>query len=198
LLCAPRVSGWKWGAALGAELGCGLVLVGRVAAFGTGKIGFGAFGAAVGAKLAAVVFMAAVGADPGSGVYENPAGAILYHTHRVLESLTLDRDLQHFQDTVGHELAKLIYVGQWFSPLRESISAFLEVSQANVTGEVKIKLYKGNIINAGVTSPYSLYDEAIVSFDDAKSYTHADATGYIKLYTLPTMIRAKMQDKHKE
>lgn len=132
------------------------------------------------------------------GVYENPAGAILYHTHRVLESLTLDRDLQHFQDTVGHELAKLIYVGQWFSPLRESISAFLEVSQANVTGEVKIKLYKGNIINAGVTSPYSLYDEAIVSFDDAKSYTHADATGYIKLYTLPTMIRAKMQDKHKE
>ena len=129
------------------------------------------------------------------GVYENPAGAILYHTHRVLETLTLDRDLLHAQDRIGHEFAKLIYNGQWFSPLRESISAFLSVSQANVSGDVKIKLYKGNIINAGVTSPYSLYDEAIVSFDDAKSYTHSDASGYIKLYTLPTMIRAKMNAK---
>lgn len=130
------------------------------------------------------------------GVYENPAGEILYHTHRVLETLTIDRDLLHFQDTVGHELAKLIYNGQWFTPLRESVSAFLNVSQANVTGDVKVKLYKGNIINAGVTSPYSLYDEAIVSFDDAQAYTHADATGYLKLYTLPTMIRAKMAEKH--
>lgn len=131
------------------------------------------------------------------GVYENPAGAILYHTHRVLETLTLDRDLLHYQDIVGHELAKLIYNGQWFTPLREGISAFLQVTQQNVTGDVKIKLYKGNIINAGVTSPKSLYDEAIVSFDDAKSYTHGDASGYLKLYTLPTMIRAKME-AHKE
>lgn len=127
------------------------------------------------------------------GVYENPAGAILYHAHRVLESITLDKELQHFQDVVGHEFAKLIYNGQWFTTLRESISAFLNTSQANVTGEVKLKLYKGNIINAGVTSPYSLYDEAIVSFDDAQSYHHKDASGFLKLYKLSTTIHAKMR-----
>lgn len=129
------------------------------------------------------------------GVYENPGGAILYHTHRVLETLTTDKELLHFQDIVGHEFARLIYNGQWFTPLREAISAFLSESQQNVTGEVRIKLYKGNIINAGVTSPYSLYDEAIASFDDAKSYYHRDATGFLKLYGLPTLIHAKMRQK---
>ncbi len=129
------------------------------------------------------------------GVYENPGGAILYHTHRILETLTTDKELLHFQDIVGQEFARLIYNGQWFTPLREAISAFLQESQQNVTGEVRVKLYKGNIINAGVKSPYSLYDEAIASFDDAKSYYHRDASGFLKLYGLPTLIHAKMRQK---
>jgi len=99
------------------------------------------------------------------GVYETPGGTILYRAHKVLETITLDRETQHFKETAAVKFAELVYFGQWFTPLREALSAFADKTQENVTGEVKLKLYKGNIINAGVTSPYSLYDEKIATFD---------------------------------
>ena len=130
------------------------------------------------------------------GVYENPAGAILYRAHQVLETITLDRDTQHYKALVAEKYAELVYFGQWFTPLHAALDAFVETTQQTVTGEVKLKLYKGNIINAGVTSPYTLYSETIASFgDDHHAYDQKDATGFINLFGLPITVRAKMEQE---
>ena len=130
------------------------------------------------------------------GVYENPGGAILYHAHRVLETITLDRDTQHYKALVAERYAELVYFGQWFTPLREALDAFVNVTQQTVSGSVKLKLYKGNIINAGVTSPYSLYSERIASFgDDQHAYDQKNAAGFITLFGLPIAVRASMQQE---
>ena len=104
------------------------------------------------------------------GVYETPGGTILYHAHNKLEEICLDRDTYHYKQQVGIRFAELVYFGQWFTPLRESLSAFVDKTQENVTGDVRLKLYKGNIIDAGVKSPYSLYDEDIATFDEDAGY----------------------------
>ena len=130
------------------------------------------------------------------GVYENPAGAILYRAHKVLETITLDRDTQHYKALVAEKYAELVYFGQWFTPLHAALDAFVETTQQTVTGEVKLKLYKGNIINAGVTSPYTLYSETIASFgDDHHAYDQKDATGFINLFGLPISVHAKMEQE---
>ncbi len=130
------------------------------------------------------------------GVYETPGGAILYKAHELLEMLTLDRDTSHYKKLVAQKFGELVYFGQWFTPLREAISAFVDSTQQNVTGDVKVKLYKGNIINAGVTSEYSLYDNNIASFeDDEGAYDQTDATGFINLFGLPLKVQAKLNKK---
>ena len=130
------------------------------------------------------------------GVYENPAGAILYRAHQVLETITLDRDTQHYKALVAEKYAELVYFGQWFTPLHAALDAFVETTQQTVTGEVKLKLYKGNIINAGVTSPYTLYSETIASFgDDHHAYDQKDATGFINLFGLPISVHTKMEQE---
>ena len=130
------------------------------------------------------------------GVYENPAGAILYRAHQVLETITLDRDTQHYKALVAEKYAELVYFGQWFTPLHAALDAFVETTQQTVTGEVKLKLYKGNIINAGVTSPYTLYSETIASFgDDHHAYNQKDSAGFINLFGLPITVRAKMEQE---
>ena len=129
------------------------------------------------------------------GVYETPGGAILYHAHKVLETITLDKETSHYKALVGAKLAEVVYNGQWFTPLREAIFAFVESTQKYVTGDVKLKLYKGNIINAGVTSKYSLYDPEIATFDEDEVYNQADATGFINLFGLPCKVNAKMKEK---
>ncbi len=125
------------------------------------------------------------------GVYETPGGAILYHAHNKLEELCLDRDTYHYKQQVALRFAELVYFGQWFSPLREALSAFVDSTQQTVTGDVKLKLYKGNIIDAGVTSPYSLYDEEIATFGEEEVYDQADSAGFINLFGLPTKVLAK-------
>ena len=124
------------------------------------------------------------------GVYENPAGAILYKAHQVLETITLDRDTQHYKEQVALRFAELVYFGQWYTPLREAISAFVDKTQEAVNGEVTLKLYKGNMINAGVTSPNSLYSEDFATFDADDVYNQADSAGFINLFGLPIMVRA--------
>ncbi len=124
------------------------------------------------------------------GVYENPAGSILYKAHDVLETLTLDRETMHYKEIVAHKFADLVYFGQWFTPLREALSAFVDSTQATVTGDVKLKLYKGNMINAGVTSPYSLYSEEFATFDADEVYNQKDAEGFINLFGLPIKVKA--------
>lgn len=124
------------------------------------------------------------------GVYETPGGTILYKAHQVLETITLDRDTQHYKELVAAKFAELVYFGQWFTPLREALSAFVDSTQQNVTGDVKLKLYKGNMINAGVTSPYTLYSEEIATFDEDHVYNQADATGFINLFGLPIKVCA--------
>ena len=125
------------------------------------------------------------------GVYETPGGAILYHAHNKLEELCLDRDTYHYKQQVAIRFAELVYFGQWFSPLREALSAFVDSTQQTVTGDVKLKLYKGNIIDAGTTSPYSLYDEEIATFGEEEVYNQADSAGFINLFGLPTKVQAK-------
>ena len=120
------------------------------------------------------------------GVYETPGGTILYHAHNVLETLTLDKKTAHKKRELAVTFGELVYDGQWFSPLRKALSAFVTETQQTVTGKVRLKLYKGNIINAGVWSPYSLYSEEIATFDAGGSYHQSDATGFIRLYGLPT------------
>ena len=132
------------------------------------------------------------------GVYETPGGAILYRAHQVLETLCLDRDTQHYKELVANRFAELVYFGQWFSPLREALSAFVTETQKTVTGTVKLKLYKGNIINAGATSPFSLYDPEIATFDEDHVYNQYDANGFINLFGLPTKVRAMTMAKAKD
>ena len=132
------------------------------------------------------------------GVYETPGGTILYEAHQQLEELILDRDTYQLKKDMGNKLAQIVYEGKWFSPLREAVQAFIESTQKYVTGEVKFKLYKGNIIKAGTTSPYSLYNEDIASFTTGDLYDHHDASGFINLFGLSTKVRAmKMAEVNK-
>ncbi len=131
------------------------------------------------------------------GVYETPGGTILYKAHEVLETLCLDRDTMHYKEIVANRFAELVYFGQWFTPLREALSAFVDKTQENVTGDVKLKLYKGNMINASVTSPYSLYDPEIATFDEDHVYDQADSKGFITLFGLPIKVKAMVDAKRK-
>ncbi len=124
------------------------------------------------------------------GVYETPGGTILFRAHQVLETLCLDRDTQHYKALISQQFADLVYFGKWFTPLREAISAFVDKTQETVTGDVKLKLYKGNIINAGTTSPYSLYSEAFATFDEDEVYDQNDSAGFINLFGLPIKVKA--------
>ena len=126
------------------------------------------------------------------GVYETPGGTILYRAHQVLETLCLDRDTQHYKELVANRYAELVYFGQWFTPLREALAAFVNETQKTVTGEVKLKLYKGNLINAGVTSPYSLYSEEIATFGEDHVYDQKDSAGFINLFGLPISARTTL------
>lgn len=130
------------------------------------------------------------------GVYETPGGAILYKAHNVLETLCLDKETSHYKALVAQKLAELVYNAQWFTPLTEAILSFVKTTQKMVTGDVILKLYKGNMINAGVTSPYSLYDPEIATFEEDEVYNQADATGFINLYGLSTKVYAKMKAKN--
>jgi len=132
------------------------------------------------------------------GVYETPGGTILYAAHRELELLCLDRDTLHYKDIVSQRFAELVYYGQWFTPLREAISAFVDVTQKYVTGTVKLKLYKGNIIPAGASSPYSLFDEELCTFGEDDVYNQKDAEGFINLFGLPVKVQAMMKKKNME
>ena len=127
------------------------------------------------------------------GVYETPGGTILYEAHQQLEELILDRETYALKADLGNKFAQIVYEGKWFTPLREAVQAFIESTQQNVTGEVKFKLYKGNIIKAGTTSPYSLYNESIASFTTGDLYNHHDAEGFINLFGLASKVRAMKQ-----
>ena len=127
------------------------------------------------------------------GVYETPGGTILMEAHAQLEELILDRDTLTFKKGIGNKFADLVYEGKWFTPLREALQAFIESTQEYVTGEVKMKLYKGNIIKQGTTSPYSLYSESLASFTTGELYDHHDAEGFINLFGLSLKVRAMMQ-----
>ena len=131
------------------------------------------------------------------GVYETPGGTILYKAHKDLEELCLDKETAHYKEIIALKFADLVYNGQWFSPLRESLSAFVSKTQETVTGEVKLKLYKGNIVNAGMTSPYSLYSEEYATFGEDGVYNQKDAEGFINLFGLPTVVNSKMHSSIK-
>jgi argininosuccinate synthase len=132
------------------------------------------------------------------GIYENPGGAILYYAHRELEYLTLDRATMHYKEQVAVRYAELVYDGMWFSPLREALDAFVNSTQENVTGIVRLKLYKGNIMSAGAKSPYSLYHEGFVTFGRDEVYNQKDAEGFINLFGLPLKVRALMLKEAKK
>lgn len=133
------------------------------------------------------------------GVYETPGGTILMEAHSALEELVLDRATFEVKKDLGNKFAQIVYEGKWFTPLREAIQSFVESTQQYVTGEVKLKLYKGNIIKAGTTSPYSLYSESLASFTTGDLYDHHDADGFITLFGLPLKVRAmKMAQVNKE
>jgi len=127
------------------------------------------------------------------GVYETPGGTILMEAHQQLEELVLDRDTIALKKDLGSKLASIVYEGKWFTPVREAITAFVDVTQQTVTGEVKLRLYKGNIIKNGTTSPYSLYSESLASFTTGDMYDHHDADGFITLWGLPLKVRAMMK-----
>ncbi|MCM1157115.1 MAG: argininosuccinate synthase [Bacteroidales bacterium] len=129
------------------------------------------------------------------GVYETPGGTILMEAHEQLEELILDRETLAFKKTIGDKFADVVYEGKWWSPLREALQAFVTSTQERVTGEVKFKLYKGNIIKAGTTSPYSLYSESLASFTTGDLYDHKDAEGFINLFGLSTKVRAMLDAK---
>lgn len=129
------------------------------------------------------------------GVYETPGGSILYFAHEQLESLCLDKETMHYKQQVALKFADLVYNGQWFTPLREALSAFVDSTQKNVTGEVKVKLYKGNIMGAGTTSAYSLYSEEIATFGEDTVYDQMDSKGFINLFGLPLQVQAKLAEK---
>jgi argininosuccinate synthase len=127
------------------------------------------------------------------GVYETPGGTILYYAHRELEHICLDRQSYAYKQQLALKMGELIYGGFWFTPLREALSAFAEATQKTVTGKVRLQLYKGNIISAGLSSPYSLYNASIASFATGDLYNHADAKGFVRLYGLPVLVRAMME-----
>jgi len=127
------------------------------------------------------------------GVYETPGGTILYEAHRALESLTLDRDTMHYKQIIALRYSELVYYGKWYNPLREALDSFVESTQKNVTGTVRIKLYKGNCIAAGIKSPFSLYREDIATFSGDEVYNQCDAEGFINLFGLPEKISAKFR-----
>ncbi|MCD5406986.1 MAG: argininosuccinate synthase [Desulfotomaculum sp.] len=131
------------------------------------------------------------------GVYETPGGTVLVAAHRELELLTLDRNTFHYKETLGLKYAELVYDGLWFTPLRVAMDAFVNVIQKNVTGTVKLKLYKGNIIPAGAKSPYSLYNEEFCTFGEDEVYNQSDAEGFINLFGLPIKVRALMERRLK-
>jgi len=131
------------------------------------------------------------------GVYETPGGTILYHAHEVLETICLDKETSHYKALLAQKYAELVYNGQWYTPLREAMDAFVDKTQERVTGEVKLKLYKGNIVNAGVTSPYSLYSEDFASFGEDDVYNHKDAEGFINLFGLPLKVKALLDKERK-
>ena len=130
------------------------------------------------------------------GVYETPGGTILMEAHAQLEELILDRDTMEMKKKLGSQFAQIVYEGKWFTPLREAIQAFVESTQEYVTGKVKLKLYKGNIIKAGTVSPYSLYNESLASFTTGDLYDHHDADGFITLFGLPLKVRAMLSLIH--
>ena len=131
------------------------------------------------------------------GVYETPGGAILYKAHSVLESICLDKMTLHEKQRMAITYAELVYNGQWFTPLREAMDAFVNKTQETVTGKVRLKLYKGNMINAGVWSDYSLYSEEIATFGES-DYNQADSAGFINLYGLPIKVKAMVDAKNKK
>lgn len=124
------------------------------------------------------------------GVYETPGGAVLYEAHKKLEEITLDKETQHYKQQLALKFAELVYNGQWYTPLRKAMSAFVDSTQETVTGDVKLKLYKGNILPAGVTSPYSLYSADMATFSEDDCYNQADSAGFINLFGLPIKVRA--------
>ncbi len=130
------------------------------------------------------------------GVYETPGGTILYKALSVLETICLDKYLAHKKQELSITFADLVYNGQWYTPLREALSAFVDKAMENVTGKVRLKLYKGNMINAGVWSPYSLYDPEIATFDEDDVYNQADAAGFINLFGLPIKVQAQVKEKN--
>ncbi|MBQ7660555.1 MAG: argininosuccinate synthase, partial [Clostridia bacterium] len=132
------------------------------------------------------------------GVYETPGGAILYFAHAYLETLCLDKMTMHKKEELAITFGELVYNGQWYTPLREALSAFVDKTQETVTGKVKIKLYKGNMIKAGAWSDYSLYSEEIATFGKDNVYNQADSAGFINLYGLPITVRARLAEKLKK
>ena len=132
------------------------------------------------------------------GIYETPGGTILYHAHKTLETLCLDRDTMHYKQIMAQKFAELVYNGLWFTTLREAISCFVDKTQEYVTGDVKLKLYKGNIINAGVASKYSLYSHEFATFGEDNVYNQADSAGFINLFGLPLVVKSLMNKKIKE
>lgn len=132
------------------------------------------------------------------GVYETPGGSILYKAHKDLEELCLDKETSHYKEIIALKFAELVYNGQWFTPLREALSEFVNKTQETVTGEIKLKLYKGNIINAGMTSPYSLYSEEYATFGEDAVYNQKDAEGFINLFGLPITVKSKMNKSIKK
>ena len=126
------------------------------------------------------------------GVYETPGGAILYKAHEALETITLDKETSHFKAIVAQKYGEVVYNGQWFTPLKEAMDAFVDSTQQTVCGDVTLKLYKGNMILAGITSPYTLYDEQTASFGEDEDYNQADSAGFINLFGLSIKERAKL------
>lgn len=131
------------------------------------------------------------------GVYETPGGDILYFAHELLESICVDKDTMHYKINLSNDFAKQIYEGKWDTPLTQAMISFIEQTQENVTGKVKVKLYKGNMTSAGITSPYSLYSEEIATFGEEEVYNQNDATGFINLYGLSIKVKAQMEEKMK-
>lgn len=130
------------------------------------------------------------------GVYETPGGTILYEAHELLEMICLDKATQHYKQMIALKYGEMVYDGQWFTPLREALDAFVEKTQETVTGDVKLKIYKGNIMNAGITSPYSLYSEDIATFgEDEGAYNQMDSQGFINLFGLPIKVKAMLEAK---
>ena len=157
--------------------------------------GPGGLAAAQGARLAGAASVLVLerenrlGGMKDRGVYETPGGTILYRAHEVLEQITIDKDTKHMKTKLAVDFADLIYNGKWFTPLREALTAFAVDTQKHVTGTVKLKLYKGNIITSSVTSPESLYSEKLVTFEES-DYNQDDATGFINLWGLPDTVQA--------